>query len=382
MNNNKRLDYLDSLRGIAALAVVFFHLLITIRWGYFSNIRPYIETMPLRFLWDGAAAVSFFFVLSGFVLSYGYLRGIRKGAQHSQVELGYFYISRLIRLVLPYVGVLCLSTLAYHYCFEPFNEESFFTKESKEHWDGSSAKADYPWWKQAVLFIPGTKHFYIPQGWTLTVEAIASLLMPFMILLAMTGVRYLVVFVFLILIVFDLQRSVFEFKFIFHFSLGILVAYYFQEIQQYVSSLTNKAKIFIFIFGLYFYLARFPIVEFLRIPVDRKDIWYLTGFGSAVLLIFFIGSVRAQKILTVRPLLYLGKTSYSLYLSHYIILQVFLPPLVSFMRDRQLDGNDIHLIAFLSSLMVIMLFSHICYMLFEYPSLLISKRFKKMYKKS
>src|SRR5258708_2753785 len=73
----RRLDYLDSIRGIASLAVI--------GWHYFEAYN-----MPLGCTWwitkplvtlfyDGGAAVCIFFVVSGFVLS---LKPVRFDVSH------------------------------------------------------------------------------------------------------------------------------------------------------------------------------------------------------------------------------------------------------------------------------------------------------------
>ena len=79
---------LDALRGVAAIAVAMFH--------FFPD-------------WPGYLAVDFFFVLSGFILSHGYLYGRR------QVGWTEFLVHRLARLyplhlyaLLVYVALVCL----------------------------------------------------------------------------------------------------------------------------------------------------------------------------------------------------------------------------------------------------------------------------------
>ena len=57
----QRLDYLDGLRGLAAMQVVFEHVVLGFRPGIF-------DAWP-RILWDGNVAVFLFFLMSGFVLT-------------------------------------------------------------------------------------------------------------------------------------------------------------------------------------------------------------------------------------------------------------------------------------------------------------------------
>ena len=57
-------DLLDGLRGVAALLVLWYHVFE----GYqFAGNKPIIESIN-----HGYLAVDFFFILSGFVISYAY----------------------------------------------------------------------------------------------------------------------------------------------------------------------------------------------------------------------------------------------------------------------------------------------------------------------
>jgi peptidoglycan/LPS O-acetylase OafA/YrhL len=62
LNTTNRIQYLDSIRGLAALSVVIFHC-ISNHWGYRTDAK-------ISFLlFNGSDAVSLFFVLSGLVLT-------------------------------------------------------------------------------------------------------------------------------------------------------------------------------------------------------------------------------------------------------------------------------------------------------------------------
>ena len=84
----EHLDYLDSARGIAALMVLFYHF---INWKYDSHTLAKVGSI----IANGSDAVSFFFVLSGFVLSYKYV------VLRQPLDIKKFYFNRFFRLPLP-----------------------------------------------------------------------------------------------------------------------------------------------------------------------------------------------------------------------------------------------------------------------------------------
>ena len=82
-----RFRSLDSLRGLAALAVVFHHCLLTLPASAFcrGEIAWWFAVTPLRLLIDGPGAVLLFFVLSGFVLA----ASIDAGQRHDGARFHY-----------------------------------------------------------------------------------------------------------------------------------------------------------------------------------------------------------------------------------------------------------------------------------------------------
>ncbi|EGQ9303728.1 acyltransferase, partial [Vibrio vulnificus] len=100
MNSNLagvRFNVLDSFRGLSALFVVFFHM----------NIAGTMT--QTSFLKKSDVFVSFFFILSGFVLSHGYL--------YKKISFKKFFLSRLIRIYPLHfvflIAFLCIEILKY-----------------------------------------------------------------------------------------------------------------------------------------------------------------------------------------------------------------------------------------------------------------------------
>jgi peptidoglycan/LPS O-acetylase OafA/YrhL len=88
MDTKARLDALAGLRFVAAMAVALAHL------PEISH-DPALGRVANRFLSEGIYGLTIFFVLSGFVLAYGYLDRL---AQPSLPALRGFYIARVARI--------------------------------------------------------------------------------------------------------------------------------------------------------------------------------------------------------------------------------------------------------------------------------------------
>lgn len=102
---NDRIRSLDGLRGVAAVVVLVHHSLVSIAplgAVYFGGSAPrgfeWLVHSPLHLVWAGPEAVYVFFVLSGLVLTLPALR--------RRYDWRSYYPSRLIRLYLPVIGAV------------------------------------------------------------------------------------------------------------------------------------------------------------------------------------------------------------------------------------------------------------------------------------
>ena len=112
-NSRPHYELLDGLRGVAALLVVWYHIFE----GYqFAGNKPVID-----FINHGYLAVDFFFLLSGFVISYAY-----DGRWGKSLTMPKFFRRRLIRLH-PMVIMSALIGVA------------SFLLTGMERWDGTHA---------------------------------------------------------------------------------------------------------------------------------------------------------------------------------------------------------------------------------------------------
>ena len=103
---------LDSLRGLAALAVVFWHLALVVfdapdgspYWSGAELVKLF-RISPLYPLIAGPEAVIVFFILSGFVLSLPWIR-------NHKVLYVPFLVKRVCRIYVPYLITIGLTFLA------------------------------------------------------------------------------------------------------------------------------------------------------------------------------------------------------------------------------------------------------------------------------
>ena len=83
MTDKPRYDILDGLRGVAALAVLGYHLFEAVAFAAGAERQQ---------MYHGFLAVDFFFILSGFVMGYAY------DERWDRMSLGGFVRRRLVRL--------------------------------------------------------------------------------------------------------------------------------------------------------------------------------------------------------------------------------------------------------------------------------------------
>jgi len=152
---------LTSLRGIAALAVVL---------GHFSTTAQQLTAIPLpRLVPRSHMAVDFFFVLSGFIMSYTYLaafRTQRPGAYHQ------FLVRRFARIMPLHVTMVLLVAV--------FGVASIALTGANMFWAGAFTWPDFV---ANLVLLPGVgigMNYNLPT-WSISTEMIAYIAFPILI---------------------------------------------------------------------------------------------------------------------------------------------------------------------------------------------------------
>ena len=298
-NQTNRIEYLDAIRGIAAMMVVFYHF---IGWHWPDERAFHVAAL----FFNGADAVSFFFVLSGFVLSYKYI--------HSSAEINIkkYVFKRILRLYPAYVVTVIINYLYWK------RHDLGLNIVKEIFWD-----FHLPLWSE-LLMVKGQHMYYIP-GWTLGVEMALSLLIPILTIAAIKNIKLIIWLIPISMFIGPGYISIFTM----HFCLGILLAYYFPQIKSYDFK-ASKYYPYRWLIGLAVF-ALFSLRHFQRMHdfgaiynklagFFRIDIFHFTGFASFMILLYVMNNVKIQRWLNGKILHFIGKISYSIYLMHWFVV--------------------------------------------------------------
>lgn len=323
---------LDALRGVAALGVALFH--------FFPG-------------WAGYLAVDFFFVLSGFILSHGYLYGPR------QLSLSEFLVHRLARLYPLHVyalGVFVVVAYWLHGRWPSYPDGTVFTLVQHllllNNVGLNSAGLTYnePSWSISVEFVVNLLFFWFVSARTLSLLLAAVALVGFALMGALTGhldVHYQNYFGYLNA---GLVRCVSS------FSLGILTYRFYRWWQ-------SETRAFDAASWVEWALVAIVVGVLFARPHKTSVLDFVAPFlFMAVVFVFALeqGWLSSH----VRRLAHLGKISYSIYLNQFVVLMVFR----SFWPD---GGGRVMLLCFLGVLLV---YSYATFYWVEQPARLYLRR--------
>jgi peptidoglycan/LPS O-acetylase OafA/YrhL len=386
VNAEQKLLYLDGLRGILCLIVVFCHCLLmgkTSHEEHFSTFfRPWMQHSPLRLLVAGEFAVAGFFVLSGCVLVHRYL-----GHFNDNNILFSGLIRRFPRLFIPSTIALLFYYAIFH--FRPF----YGYNECHEVGDGTvnPEKIGFGY----VFLNTFGQYFWMPAlytiQWTMQVEYICSIIVYLLAFLTTRSFirRYrIVLYAFLILtmpIVWlatqgQVPRLV---QYIQPFVFGLLLSdldangylNFFHTIKMHWSVLIKLSLILLTI-----YFGSYPVFNTdvvdgngtIWAPFGWMFGWCWISFGGFCLIFLSMISKQAQYFLSTKVIHFLGKISFGIYLTHYIILCIVDTTFIKCSTPHL--GRDLALIIglFIFSLPSILLISYGFYLFVDAPAVQLS----------
>jgi peptidoglycan/LPS O-acetylase OafA/YrhL len=322
-----RFRSLDSLRGIAALAVVFHHCCRAFRGYLRAPLNPLkvnfwtqpfsvLHWTPVHLFLNGATAVLLFFVLSGFVLTLS----IERGGDYPS-----YVMRRICRIYLPFAVAIGFAA-ALDALVQPR------TVPGLSDWFNQSW--NLPLSAQLVighLLMTGMLRFISLDNpvWSLAPELRISIILPGLIwalrrwpraaIIVTIGTAFVAQVVVLVgpklIEVPEIAASwLMTVVYVHLFAIGCLLALQREAVRTAVLGLSRVKYAALWLFAL----------ALMWLPIANWSTILWAGAGSAALIALCISDDRAITILTGAVPLWLGKVSFSLYLVHLpILLTVF-----------------------------------------------------------
>ena len=293
---------LTSLRFFAAAAIVIFHICSFFQLPTTSNL---------------ANGVSFFFVLSGFILTYNY--------QNLSGRIGTFYVSRFARL-----WPIHLLTMAIVAAFLPTTE-------------GFGATVMNILLLHAWIPTTGFVFSYNAVSWSISAEVFFYAVFPLLLATRRLGFWYLGILVATVLVVtaaeyfpdrgefktylFILQNPLVRFL---EFATGVLAARCFERHRLSVSSFPLWTAMEIATIALFFLFALYRQHWLGSIYTQGYKMWAIwlsqSGgffFFGLLIYVFAHGLGAVSRLLSLRVFVLLGEISFATYMLHQIVLRWF-----------------------------------------------------------
>jgi peptidoglycan/LPS O-acetylase OafA/YrhL len=354
----KKYDYIDALRGFAILGVVLVH---SIQW-----IPPRSDYIS-EFASQGARGVQLFYVASAFTI----FLSIEARKKQETRALVNFFIRRFFRIAPLFYSAIIIYIL----------------------YDGMGARYWAPngisWW-----YIPMTASFLhgwhpevvnavVPGGWSIAVEMTFYLLVPYLFL-KLNNIKSTLAILFGSLVLAKISSTI----------VVTMLQPYYPASQQYLVDSFSYFSFFsqlpIFMLGILLY----HIVK--KYPDQDKTIGLLFLFVSIFLFTAFLrtktfGDLLPQHFLISIAFLFfslslhfwphvllvnrittlIGKLSFSLYLIHFIVLNIMSSILLK--NGFILNGNKGFVLNYLLALILSIGISYVTYNLIEIPGINLGK---------
>jgi peptidoglycan/LPS O-acetylase OafA/YrhL len=282
---------LEAARGVAALVVVVFHVFVTLepKRQVFEayNVLQAISNFALTALFNGSGAVTFFFVLSGFVL------GISLDRSNSVTLAGYteFMVRRLFR-IMPAVWASIVLAL--------FIQFWFF-------------RSIFGWHEMFHMLLLEDIRLNGPL-WSIKVELFASIFYPFLLFASRSlGIVFNLIGLWFV-VGYGLDETPFAFRYMAAFHLGVLVPLLGRPIVTRLHPVAARALLVVALiaFAVAAHLSRLELLNVKRqIAIESFASFYFVSF------ILYAHSVSTLRLLTSSPLRWLGRVSFSLYALHF-----------------------------------------------------------------
>jgi peptidoglycan/LPS O-acetylase OafA/YrhL len=353
MNEKKilnRFAYIDTLRGLAALYVFFYHLAL------FSSPDLIVPYWAKQVVLTGGTGVTLFFVVSAFTLCYS-----MQARSDSPNPIYEFYVRRIFRIVPLFYIWIVISLIRDRYVY------------GVEH-----SLADV---LLSTFFVfnltSGKETGFVWASWTLSLEMLFYLIFPFLFRFITDYRRALALFLVTIVVsrafhyllaylsMSEEQRgNYYHFSFLHQlpvFAAGVLVFFLYETLVK--EKEVNRSWGIVLIGMFVFIYDSLLSGKLTNILLDNLY-WQAIAYGCLLLGL----SIFPWKLVVNKFTGFLGLISYSVYLSHTTVITVF-RPLYSNLYSFEIPTTFLFFLSAIITVAVVILISSLSYKLIEEPGM-------------
>ncbi len=378
MQNLDKIKCVEGIRGVACLMVFLSHLSSTfapsMHTGNASKAKSSYEMLihnsPFAFFYSGVGAVAIFFVLSGFILAHVILT-----SKNPPASIAGMALKRYWRLMIPATA----SCLLAYIIFLLFKVDNSQLGEWAQRYHIEQPSILEALKNGSINAFFGGSTAYNWSLWTMKIELYGSVIVLFMCSV-IPYITYKKSFVALMMLIpFAMHLPAREDIYYCSFISGVMIFLI-------KGNLKNALGIPLLIIGLflcgYHYHGYWykEINSFVTVTAQYKIDNYIlfNSIGGFLFVLSIIKTKALSKLLSLRPLQYLGALSFSVYLIHQPFLYVVCPNVFNYFYGMKISYSISALYASFSCLLIVYLTAHYYHNYIDKFSISFSNSFKKI----
>lgn len=343
-----KLLHLVSIRGAAAWLIVFFHSIELLR-----RALPQLPATYFRFLEHGYLAVDFFFALSGFIIFINYYEKFGTNFRHNALTFYWNRITRIYPVHLLMLGAYLILTLAFLVASASRTLPAGYTSTAflqslmlVQAWTGAPLTWNVPSWSISAewfvyLLFPPIAVFFHACIRSVKAHLIwaAIFFCAIFTIYTVSGVSSLGS----LALGNPLVRALFQFL------TGAVAGSLFIHHGTLISRYHGMIGVFAALLAMLMVLVDLP--NYASVPLLFFLVVVFLSVDTGVL----------ARALSNKVLVYLGEISYSTYMVHYFVYDVFKAGWVH-------DGHPVGLVPLMVSFLIVLLLSALMYRFVELPA--------------